>query len=53
MKLQQEHDQLIMEKNTNFKNHDDFENLNSQFIECSKQNQHLNSTLQKLMVSND
>lgn len=32
-------------------NYDDFINLKSQLNECSKQNEHLNSTLQKLTVS--
>jgi len=66
-KLQQEHHLIITEnnnviskltkelndtyKNTNSKNYDDFANLNDQLIECSKQNQHLNSALQKLTVS--
>lgn len=38
-------------KLSNSNNYDDFINLNSQLIECSKQNQHLNITLQKLTVN--
>lgn len=38
-------------KLSNANNYDDFINLNSQLIECSKQNQHLNSALQKLTVN--
>lgn len=51
-KLRQKHHTVITESNnTNSKNNDDFANLSDQLEECSKQNQQLNSTLQKLTVS--
>lgn len=51
-------DSLTKELNTaqknklsNFSNYDDIVKLNSQLTECSKQNEQLNSTLQRLTVS--
>lgn len=38
-------------KLSNSNNYDHILNLDSQFIECSKQNQQLNNTLQRLTVS--
>lgn len=38
-------------KISNSRNDDEIENLNSQLIQCSKQNQQLNNSLEKLAVS--
>lgn len=66
-KLQQDHHRIIVENNnliSNFskklnttqkdsdsKNYEEIINLSNQLMECSKQNQHLNITLQHLTVS--
>lgn len=50
-KLTKEIKDLHKNKLSDSNNYDDIANLNSQLIECSKQNQQLNDTLQKLTVS--
>lgn len=40
-------------KLSSFSNYDDIVKLNNQLTECSKQNEQLNSTLQRLTVSNN